>query len=89
MLMALFTSVLPNVNLTYWDHCLGINQFRHYIVVACFHRGDLLQEWMGSDHSRSAGGQSEEERPPDYYELLQIDEEATEDELRVRDRSFV
>ena len=39
---------------------------------------------MGSDQSRSSTGQSAEARPPDYYELLEIAEDATEDEIRVR-----
>ncbi len=40
---------------------------------------------MGNDHSRGAiGAQSEaSERPPDYYELLQVNEESTADEIRV------
>ncbi|WWC59928.1 uncharacterized protein I303_102491 [Kwoniella dejecticola CBS 10117] len=42
---------------------------------------------MGNDQSRTfngAGGgdKSAEERPPNYYELLQVDEDATADEIR-------
>ena len=39
---------------------------------------------MGNDQSRSSGGQSIKEGPPDYYKLLQVSEDATEDDLRVR-----
>jgi len=39
---------------------------------------------MGSDHSRSTGGQSVEVGPPDYYHSLQVNEDATDDELKVR-----
>ncbi len=39
---------------------------------------------MGNDQSRSSTtAQSAEERPPDYYELLQISEDAADDEIRV------
>ncbi|WVQ94337.1 hypothetical protein IAU59_001416 [Kwoniella sp. CBS 9459] len=37
---------------------------------------------MGNDQSRTTGDKSTEERPPDYYELLQVDEDATADEIR-------
>jgi len=39
---------------------------------------------MGSDHSRSTGGQSVEVGRPDYYHSLQVNEDATDDELKVR-----
>lgn len=43
---------------------------------------------MGSDHSRPGNDTLEVEgRPPDYYDLLQITEDATEDEIRVSRRS--
>ncbi|WRT65403.1 uncharacterized protein IL334_002346 [Kwoniella shivajii] len=40
---------------------------------------------MGNDQSRSSGGAGDkdvEERPPNYYELLQVDEEATAEEIK-------
>nr|XP_019049923.1 hypothetical protein I302_00343 [Kwoniella bestiolae CBS 10118]OCF28853.1 hypothetical protein I302_00343 [Kwoniella bestiolae CBS 10118] len=40
---------------------------------------------MGNDQSRTLGGddkQPAEDRPPNYYELLQVDEEATADEIK-------
>jgi len=43
-----------------------------------------FQHRMGSDHSRSTGGQSVEVGPPDYYHSLQVNEDATDDELKVR-----
>lgn len=38
---------------------------------------------MGNDQSRQTAGQDLANRPLDYYELLQIDEEATFDEIKV------
>lgn len=39
---------------------------------------------MGNDQSRSAGNdQSAEDKPPDYYQLLQVDEEASYEEIKV------
>lgn len=40
---------------------------------------------MGNDQSRtpSGDGKQVEEKPPDYYELLQVDEEAGYDEIKV------
>ncbi|WWC98864.1 hypothetical protein V866_005758 [Kwoniella sp. B9012] len=40
---------------------------------------------MGNDQSRTLGGDDAkpaEDRPPNYYELLQVDEEATADEIK-------
>ncbi|WWD16810.1 hypothetical protein CI109_101242 [Kwoniella shandongensis] len=40
---------------------------------------------MGNDQSRTSGGggdKVQEDRPPDYYELLQVDEEATGEEIK-------
>ncbi|OCF78359.1 hypothetical protein I204_00297 [Kwoniella mangroviensis CBS 8886] len=40
---------------------------------------------MGNDQSRTLGGddaKAAEDRPPNYYELLQVDEEATADEIK-------
>ncbi len=39
---------------------------------------------MGNDQSRSQGDREEVEGPIDYYELLQVDIEATADEIKVR-----
>lgn len=42
---------------------------------------------MGNDQSRSSGGaHAEQLKPLDYYELLQVDEEATFDEIKVSAR---
>lgn len=42
---------------------------------------------MGNDQSKGSGGTSggvqTAERPPDYYDLLGVDEEATADEIKV------
>lgn len=38
---------------------------------------------MGNDQSRAHGQQEQQVKPPNYYELLAIDEEATEDEIKV------
>lgn len=38
---------------------------------------------MGSDQSRTAGDKEEVEGPLDYYELLQVDVEATPEEIKV------
>ncbi|WVF66725.1 hypothetical protein IAT40_001467 [Kwoniella sp. CBS 6097] len=37
---------------------------------------------MGNDQSRTTGDKSTEERPPDYYQLLQVGEEATAEEIK-------
>lgn len=39
---------------------------------------------MGSDQSRTAGDKEVPEGPIDYYELLQVDIEATPEEIKVR-----
>lgn len=40
---------------------------------------------MGNDQSRTSSGDGKQvdEKPPDYYELLQVDEEAGYDEIKV------
>ncbi len=38
---------------------------------------------MGNDQSRARGDQEQQVKPPNYYELLAVHEEATEDEIKV------
>jgi hypothetical protein len=41
---------------------------------------------MGNDQSRAHGQQEQQQvKPPNYYELLEVEEEATEDEIKVCD----
>jgi len=43
---------------------------------------------MGNDQSRTSGDQTGTDgRPPDYYQLLQVDEDATGEEIKVSVRS--
>lgn len=44
---------------------------------------------MGNDHSRPAEAEGAGDRPPDYYELLQISEDATDGEIKVRESGGV
>lgn len=37
---------------------------------------------MGNDQSRTTDSSNDEARPPDYYELLQVDQDATDDEIK-------
>ena len=37
---------------------------------------------MGSDQSRTTDPSNDDGRPPDYYELLQVDQDATDDEIK-------
>ncbi len=37
---------------------------------------------MGNDQSRARGDQEQQVKPPNYYELLAVHEEATEDEIK-------
>ena len=40
---------------------------------------------MGQDQSTASGQRgSDDARPPDFYELLEVTEEATADEIKVR-----
>lgn len=55
--------------------------FLHDLTCAGYHASFNHTAIMGNDQSRSTEAEGEA-RPPDYYELLQITEDATDDEIK-------